>query len=350
MTARPATAEEIGTWDKLVSGNPYPDELMQSKPYGQLKSEFGWQARHYIFQDNVTKIAVLFLVRNLPYYGELWYAPRGPAVSSTAQLGKLLKAITPELAKAFLVKLEPPLLKSTTKARDFRAIGLVKAQVDLQMNQSTTIVNLSPTDDEILSSFKQKTRYNIRLSERKKVSIRRVELTRDNMKIMYGFLQETQKRSGFYLRSYKYMEAFWSLFTKAGRGELFMAFYDNQPLGGVFVTMLGKKSQYKDGGFTREHSGVMAPYLIQWEIIKWLKTQAVVEYDLYGMPPLDALTNKAHSLSGLVQFKSGFSIEFTEYVGVYDWPLSATKYRHWLKFGEKLLSKRELLLKNNLFY
>ncbi len=350
MTARPATTEEIGAWDKLVSGNPYPDELMQSKPYGQLKSEFGWQARYYIFQDNDAIIAVLFLVRNLPYYGELWYAPRGPAVSSTAQLDRLLEAIRPELAKAFLVKLEPPLLKSTSKASDFKAIGLTKARVDLQMNQSTTILNLSLSEDEILASFKQKTRYNIRLSERKKVSIRRVELTPDNMKIMYGFLQETQKRKGFYLRSYKYMKSFWSLFAKAGRGELFMAFYDNQPLGGVFVTMLGKKSQYKDGGFTRQHSGVMAPYLIQWEIIRWLKTQSVVEYDLYGMPPLDAHSDKAHSLSGLVQFKSGFNTELTEYVGVYDWPLSATRYRHWLRIGEKLLSKRELLLKNNLFY
>ncbi len=327
-----------------------PDEPMQAKVYGEFKSRFGWKPKYWILEAGDSKLAVLMLVRKLPYFGEIWYCPKGPAVISVSQLKEVMEALKPELQKAFLVKFEPELLLDENPKQEFTDIGLTKARLDLQWNKSTVVVDLSPSEDDILASFKQKTRYNIRLAARKGVEIKPVELTADNMRAMYNLLLETQRRNGFYMRSLDYTETFWKLYVQAGQGQLFFATFEGELLGGVFATWCGTRALYKDGGSTRAHRNLMAPYVMQWEVMKWLKSHGVTSYDLHGMPPRDQLDNNNHPLSGLVQFKSGFNAEVTEYVGVYDWPLNAAKYARWQKLGERLAVKREMVTKKNLFY
>lgn len=350
MGIRPATDQEVANWDALLATNPLHDEPMQAKVYGEFKAHFGWSPKHYVYEDGPQQIAMFFLVRSLPHFGEIWYCPKGPAISSLAQLKAIMDGLKPELAKAFLVKFEPELLLDRTPAVEMEALGLVKARFDLQWNKSTVVVNLKPSEEEILDSFKQKTRYNIRLSARKGVEIKPVELTEQNMKLMYDLLLETQKRNGFYMRSRAYMETFWKLYAKASQGQLFFAYFEGEILSGVFATWCGTRALYKDGGSTRTHSNLMAPYLMQWEVMKWLKRHGVEHYDLHGMPPRDQLEDSSHPLAGLVRFKSGFNSELTEYVGVYDWPVNPSKYARWQKFGEKLVVKREMITKKNLFY
>ncbi|MEI6741905.1 MAG: peptidoglycan bridge formation glycyltransferase FemA/FemB family protein [bacterium] len=350
MTARKATPEEIKNWSTLVSANPWPDETMQGSAYANLKSSFGWSSRYYVFESPGTRIAVMFLVRKLPYFGEIWYAPRGPSVVTISQIKDVMTAIEPELKSAFLVKFEPNILLTDTHSKQLQALGLKKALFDLQLNKSTIIVDLSASEDEIMSGFKQKTRYNIRLSARKGVVVRPVDLTPENIKIMYELLLQTQSRNGFFMRSQAYARSFWEYHTKAGQGQLFFAYLENEVLSGAFVTLQGKKALYKDGGSSREHKNLMAPYTMQWEIMRWLKARGVAEYDLGGAPPKKSLDDKNHPLNGLVQFKTGFNSEVTEYVGVYDWPISPTKYRQWQKFGERLAVKKEITIKKNLFY
>jgi lipid II:glycine glycyltransferase (peptidoglycan interpeptide bridge formation enzyme) len=94
----------------------------------------------------------------------------------------------------------------------------------------------------------------------------------------------------------------------------------------------------------------MAPYLAQWEVMRWLKAHGVTKYDLHGMPPRDKLEDPSHPLAGLVRFKQGFNPEVTEFIGVYDWALKSKKYELWQKLGEKLAVKREMVFKKNLFY
>ncbi|MBI2798015.1 peptidoglycan bridge formation glycyltransferase FemA/FemB family protein [Candidatus Saccharibacteria bacterium] len=350
MSIRTATDAELANWDALLATNPLHDEPLQAKVYGEFKSRFGWQPKHLVYEDGSRQIAMLFLVRNLPHFGEIWYCPKGPAISSPAQLKDIMSGLKDELKNAFLVKFEPELMLDKTLLTDLTDLGLAKARFDLQWNKSTIVVDLSPSEDEILQSFKQKHRYNIRLSARKGVVVRPMELTEANMRTMYGLLLETQKRNGFHMRSWNYMSTFWKLYSRAGQGQMFFAYMGDEILSGVFATWLGTRALYKDGGSTRTHSNLMAPYLAQWEVMKWLKGHGVTKYDLHGMPPRNKLEDDSHPLAGLVRFKQGFNAEVTEYVGVYDWPLNASKYARWQKFGERLAVKREVWLRKNLFY
>ncbi len=346
---RRATAEELARWDELVAGNPDGGNVLQAKVYGEFKAAYGWRPEYIIHQLVDVRVATLYLVRSVTGLGELWYAPKGPGVSSTAQLRALLHDFV--APQAFMLKIEPDLAAQNTSLAALQDMGLVKAKYDLQWNRNTVVVDLRPSEDEILASFKQKTRYNIRLAERKGVEIHPVELTVANIQQMYELMLAVQERAGFYMRSREYLERFWRLHSDAGRGQLFFATFEGELVAGVFALYLGKQGLYKDGGSTRTHPDLQAPYLLQWEIMRWLKSKDCLEYDLHGTPPHDRLEDRTHPLAGLAQFKTGFNPgTLTEYIGVYDLPLKPTRYKFWHRAGEKLVAGYSFKVKKELFY
>jgi serine/alanine adding enzyme len=341
---REASAEELAGWDELVAKNPDGGNVLQARAFGELKVRHGWQARHLIFEN----VAILALVRQIRWLGELWYIPKGPGVAELDQL----KRLTAELkkTKAFTVKIDPEIIKDSNHESRIMKYGFVRAANDIQYNIATVIVNLSPGEEEILASFKQKTRYNIRLAEKKGVKVAPAETNAESIDKMYSLMQETQKRARFYLRDKRYFTDFWQLHADSGAGQMFFASYQGEVLAGAFVTYLGKSALYKDGGSVRAHSELQAPYLLQWEVMKWLKAKGIAEYDLHGTPPAAEIENRNHPLAGLARFKTGFNPSISEFIGTYDLVLKAAPYKLWRAFGERIASAYEIRVKKRLFY
>ncbi len=350
---RTATEQELASWDEQIVHNPDDGNVLQTKAYGEFKAVHSWPAHYAVAElSDGSTLQIAFLTRKVPGLGELWYTPKGPGVKSLAQLKEFIDQVRTYVTdkNVFMVKVEPDLLIADAPKAKLENLGLVKSQFNLQWNQATTLVDLGPSEDEILAGFKQKTRYNIRLAARKGVEVAPVELSPKNMATMYGLLKATQERNGFYMRSQSYLEGFWQAYAKAGMGQLFFATHEGEVLSGLFALYLGKKGLYKDGGSTRAKANLMAPYVMQWEVMKWLKARGVVEYDLHGMPPKAELENPNHPLAGLVQFKSGFNPEVTEYVGVYNLPIDQRKYARWTKYGERIVSTYSFKVKKELYY
>lgn len=348
-----ATKHELAQWDEQIVHNPDGGNILQTKAYGDFKSAHKWPAHYAVAElSDGTKLQVALLTRKVVGLGELWYAPKGPGVKDLAQLKEFIAQVRAYVAdkNVFMVKIEPDLLMGDAPKAKLEKLGLVKSKFNLQWNQATTLVDLAPSEDDIIAHFKQKTRYNIRLAARKGVEVQVVELTKENMATMYGLLKATQERGGFYMRSQDYLEDFWQAYGTAGMGQMFFATHEGEVLSGLYALYLGKKGLYKDGGSTRDKANLMAPYLMQWEVMKWLKQRGVEEYDLHGMPPKDRLENPDHPLAGLVQFKSGFNPELTEYVGVYNLPIDRAKYDKWTKYGERLATTYSFKVKKELFY
>lgn len=353
MAMREATEQEVVQWDTDIIKNPDGGNVLQTQAYGDFKAAYKWPAHYAVAElKDGTRIQVVFLTRSVPVLGQIWYTPKGPGVCSLAQLDEFIGMVSDYAANkgVFMVKIEPDLLMAEAPRAKLEKLGLVKSKFNLQWNQSTTLVDLSPSEDEIIAGFKQKTRYNIRLAARKGVTVRPAELSKDNMNTMYGLLKATQGRAGFYMRNQSYLEDFWQAYGNAGMGQLFFAEHEGEILSGLFALYLGRKGLYKDGGSTRSKTNLMAPYLMQWEVMKWLKERGVEEYDLHGMPPKSELENKAHPLASLVQFKSGFNPEVTEYVGVYNLPIDQAKYSKWTKYGERVVITYSFKVKKELFY
>ncbi|HSX41078.1 MAG TPA: peptidoglycan bridge formation glycyltransferase FemA/FemB family protein [Candidatus Saccharimonadales bacterium] len=340
---RPATPEEIAGWDKLVAANPDGGNVLQSKAFAETKALHGWEPLYFMLGE----VAVLVLSREVPLLGEIWYICKGPGVTVKEGLEYLSKQLP--YPPPFMVKIEPEIAKGQIGPAELNAFGFEKVR-DIQYNVSTVIVSLEPSEDEIISGFKQKTRYNVRLAAKKGVSVEPAGVTEESIDQMYALMQATVDRAGVYLRDRQYFADFWRLHSEAGSGQMFFAKYEGQILAGAFITYLGEKALYKDGGSVREHSDVQAPYLLQWEIMKWLKAKGIKEYDLHGTPPAEDIENSEHPLAGLARFKTGFNAEVTEFIGTYDLPVHKRRYQIWAKFGQRLAMAYAHRVKKRLFY
>lgn len=339
-----ATDEEIQRWDELVKANPDGGNTLQCAAFAAVKQAAGWTPRYVIHELDSGDVAVLYLEKSIFGLGKLWYAPKGPGVANVNQLQEVTRDLKNGAKGVFAVKVEPDLLMG----EDVSSLGLVKVR-NIQYNWATVLVDLAPSEEEIINSFRQKTRYNIRLAERKGVVVEAVESNDEDLAVMYELMAVTAKRAGVFLRDKKYFYDFWRGHANKGCGQLFFARYEGQVVAGAFITYLGHKALYKDGGSGREHANVQAPYALQWGIMKWLKEHGVTEYDLHGTPPADKIDDETHPLHGLARFKTGFNEHVTEYIGTYDLPLTS-KYQLWTKFGERLVAGYAHRIKKELFY
>jgi lipid II:glycine glycyltransferase (peptidoglycan interpeptide bridge formation enzyme) len=219
----------------------------------------------------------------------------------------------------------------------------------VQKSTATILVDINRDEDALLASFKPKCRYNIRLSARRGVVVRRAAVEDRSVDVMYRLMRATQARAGFMLRPRRYFEGYWRLQHASGQGDFFFAQRGDDVLAGCFVNHLGAKAWYKDGGSSRHHHELMAPYLLQWEVMRWLRQRGVRSYDLVAVPrPADL--REDHPLYGLYRFKSGFNDHITEFVGTWDLPLHERRYAAWNAFGERLNSQWAARVHHGFFY
>jgi lipid II:glycine glycyltransferase (peptidoglycan interpeptide bridge formation enzyme) len=355
---RLATELEINDWDKLIQSNSDGGHIYQSKEWSQIKETNGWEPIYCIYEAAGCVVAFVLQKKPASILGNIYYCSKGPGVFANYQsddgssahfkefLIDLKSFIKKQDSRAILVKLEPEL--DADDKLDFKSLGLLKSNADLQF-KATIFVDISNSEEEILANFKQKTRYNIRLAERKGVKIEHREMNDEGVDLMYELMQATQKRGGFFLRSKEYFGNYWKQLYKDGMGQFLVATHEGDVIGAVYATVFGTKAYYKDGGSFEIKRNLMAPYLLQWEATKWAKSKGANSYDLVAVPPKSELENEKHSQHGLYLFKRGFNEEVTEFKGCWDLPINQQKYRLWIKQEANFL-KLYAKMKKNLFW
>lgn len=331
---RPAHDDELARWDALVAANPDGGNSLQTLAWGNFKSRWGWSPRRYVAMIGGREVAVQFLARRIPLIGEIWYAPKGPGITDPSNLPEFIDSIKAAGLPAVFVKIEPEILQSTA---DIAGLGLVKAPRDLQ-SKSTIFIDLKPSEEEILASFNQTARRNLRKAEAGGVIIEAVEANPTNLDTMFELMAATEARAHYGLRPKAYFQDYWRSQAEAGQAQLFFARHDGEVLAGLFASFIGRRSWYKDGGSQAHKREYYASYAIQWGVIRWLKSHGAASYDLVGVPNPDQI-NTGHDRQGLYDFKAKFNPEITEFIGCWDLPLKERQYRLWLKAGERAATK-----------
>jgi peptidoglycan pentaglycine glycine transferase (the first glycine) len=311
--------------------------VLQSYEWGEVKRRTGWQPLRFLLMDGKKPVAgISILKRRIPIPGLnkcIFYAPRGPVADFTDK--KTLETLVSNIKTlaqrhgAIMLKIDPDI-----KAPDSEADALLKSLDFVPREGGTNFEGVQPkfvfrlsldkTLDEIFASFKPKTRYNIRLSARKGVTVK--EGQRDDLKPFYEILQETSIRDRFLIRGYDYFETLWDELVGKGLAKLFMAEYEGRYIAGTLAFIFGDKAWYIYGASANEHRNVMPNYALQWEMIRWAKGQGCTMYDFRGV---SGDISPDNPLYGLYRFKKGFNGEFTEFIGEYDLPLSMFFYNLW---------------------
>lgn len=167
----------------------------------------------------------------------------------------------------------------------------------------TAVIDLEPEEDEILKSFKQKCRYNIRLAWKKGVEVVDAEKTHENIKAFHKLMSETTSRDGFSGNNFEYYKTF---LEKNKNSKLFIAYKDEEAIAaGIFIPSWNVFIYYYGASTSdKKYRNLMAPYLMQWTAIKYAKENWFKLYDfLWVATPGD----KKSSLAWVTNFKLKFT-------------------------------------------
>jgi lipid II:glycine glycyltransferase (peptidoglycan interpeptide bridge formation enzyme) len=331
-------------WDAFVAAHP-AGHLLQLSRWGALKARFGWQTvRLALEQGGKLRAGAQVLFRRLPLGRTLAYVPKGPVVDlDDDALARQFWAALHQLARsrrAILMKVEPELADDPALAARFRGWGFRPSPQTIQPRQ-TIWVDLPAEEEAMLAYMKSKTRYNIRLAARRGVQVR--EGTLADFDTFYTLIQETGARDDFDVRSREYYETAYELFVPAGLARLFLAFFGDEPLGGLMAFACGDKAWYFYGASSNRHRNRMPNYQLQWEAMRWAKVQGCRAYDLWGIPDEDEATleaqfpERANGLWGVYRFKRGFGGRIHRYLGAYDYVYSPL----WYKLYAELVARRQ---------
>ena len=154
----------------------------------------------------------------------------------------------------------------------------------------------------------------------------------------YELLVETAQRDGFTIRGRSYFDDIWELLGGRGLARMFMARYEGTLLSATLAFVLGEQCWYVYGASSNSHRDVMPNHLIQWEMMRWAKSQGCTVYDMRGVAP-EGPDAGEEGLSGLNRFKRGFGAQYVEYVGEFDLILRPMWYGMY-RTAEKLRTAR----------
>ena len=170
----------------------------------------------------------------------------------------------------------------------------------------TQILDLRPSEEELLKNMKPKTRYNIRLAEKKGVTVKEMS-TDEGYSLFEQLYFETCKRQNYRGHTPTYHRQLWN-HLKNSQSHILIAFLDNTPLAAYELLFFKKRMYYLYGGSSLLHKNVMAPNLLMWEAIKLGKKYDAEQFDMWGS--LAPGYVESHPWAGFTRFKEGYGTQF----------------------------------------
>lgn len=323
--------------------------LFQSGLWGTFKSHFGWQPRGYLVSCENRQRPLLVLLRRVVDDLSMAYVPYGPRRqlpddSQAIFLKHLARALQSSLPSGCIcVRFDLPwetpyaatseedgALRPATRVREMRMNAgtgdwnLRKAPTDV-LPCDTVLVDLARDEQEILAAMKPKTRYNVRLAERKGVEV--CEAPPEELPIWYDLHEQTAQRHRIVGREVAYFHELFALNEAMGPDapdlHLLLAWHEGEPAAGIIVALHGDNATYLYGASRRSKRNVMAPYRLQWRAMRLARSRGCRRYDLFGIPPTE---RTAHPMHGLYRFKTGFGGAKLHRRGCWDYVYLAEPY------------------------
>jgi len=343
-------------WNSLISQLPNP-HLLQTREWAEAKKHFGWEAHYKTWQDadgNLAAAAQMLQRRiRIPATGRslcMLYVPKGPLLRDWSD-SEFRSRVLNDLADfargegAIFIKIDPDVNLGIglpdQKQDDAAGISFVDelkragwrfSHEQVQM-RNTMLIDLRKSEEELLTAMKQKTRYNLRLAERKGVKIRHGGP--QGFATLYRMYAETSVRDGFVIRSEEYYRAVWERFFAAGMLTPLIAEVDGEPVAGLMLFTFGKQSWYLYGMSRDKAREWMPNYLLQWEAMKTSRAAGCETYDLWGAP--DEF-NEHDPMWGVYRFKVGLGAYEARRIGAWDLPIKPLTYLLYTQVLPRIIS------------
>ena len=363
------------SWNSIISKLPNP-HFLQTFGWGQVKAKYGWIPYYAIWTDdgkfhvsqttdNLSQItghcvaAAMILKKQILNRGfaarlSILYAPKGPLLDwENAGLRDRVLNDLQSFAKkqgAIFLKVDPDILlgrgipqsaddvpdNAGQAARsDLKRRGWVYSSDQIQF-QNTVLIDLSASEEEMLARMKPKTRYNVRLAEKKGVSLRVGTL--EDFPMLYKMYAETSVRDGFVIRDEEYYKTAWGIFMRSSgqpSAVPLIAEVNGETVAAIFLFMFAGRAYYVYGMSRNLHREKMPTYLLQWEAMKLAKAGGCTAYDLWGAPEI---FDESDSMWGVYRFKEGLGGEVVRTLGAYDFVPNQLWYKLYAEVMPRILN------------
>jgi lipid II:glycine glycyltransferase (peptidoglycan interpeptide bridge formation enzyme) len=374
---------ESNIWNSIISKLPNP-HFLQTYEWGQVKAKYGWNplyalwtadGKFSVFKDTdhwslVTDqcvAAALILKRQILRNGfsarlSVLYSPKGPLLDWTnvSLRNRALNDLQSFAKKqgAIFLKMDPDVVLGTgvpetggdvidnggqAVMSELKQRGWVYSSDQIQF-KNTVQVDLNLSEEELLARMKPKTRYNVRLSEKKGVSLR-VGAKKD-FPLLYKMYAETSIRDGFVIRDEGYYKTVWEIFMTGEQSSIenrkssmplaepLIAEVNNEPIAAIFVFYFAERAYYVYGMSRDVHREKMPTYLLQWDAMKRAKAKGCNIYDLWGAPDV---FDESDSMWGVYRFKEGLGGKVIRTLGAWDFAPHLLWYKLYSEIIPRLL-------------
>lgn len=341
MQIQPTIISDRATWNATLAQMPYA-HILQAWEWGDFKrSTTGWSPHRiaYMHKGGVVAMAQILMRQAGPF--KIMYVPKGPALDYSDQAlrvavvkalkhhardkGAIFIKIDPDIVYGMGVPGEPDALDIPLGHQivsEWASMEFVISPDQVQFRNSV-IIDLRRDEEDILNAMKQKTRYNVRLAQKRGVTTRLGGI--DDLDLLYHLYVETARRDEFVIRPFEYYRKAWGEFIRAGLAQPIIAEYQGEAIAHVIIFGFGKRAWYFYGASADDDRRNMPTYLLQWEAIRWARAQKMAVYDFWGAP--DDFHDENDPLAGVFRFKSGFGGTVVRRIGAWDYPARPGLYR-----------------------
>lgn len=330
------TDKEKGQFDDLVH---HP---LQSYEWGEFREKTGVTViRRGLFVSNTLREAYQLTIHKIPHTSfTIGYLPKCdmPSLSMVDDV----KSIG-EKYHCIFVQFEPNIFSNEQTIEEIKNLSLISSAHPLFTKYSFQL-DITKSEDELLKSMSQKTRYNIRVAQKHGVTVSE-ETSQKAFDAYLALTEETTKRQGFYAHTKKYHQLMWeTLKNKSANLEkltahLFIAYLGQQPLTTWIVFTFHDMLYYPYGASSSLHRETMSSNLMMWEVIKFGKKLKLKTFDMWGA--LGPNPDTKDPWYGFHRFKMGYGPTLVEFAGSYDLVINPLLYQGY-KIADKL---RWLLLR-----
>lgn len=347
---------DLSLWNEIIAKLPGAN-ILQTREWADVKGRYGWEACPQVWRDERGEIiaAAMVLMRRVRLPGRVggWsvlYVPRGPLMDWTdsshrqrvmdtleslaRQRGVVLLKIDPEVPLGYGVPGSEGAFEVEAGVALYEELGkrgwlFSKEQIQFR---NTAVLDLSGDEADWLERMKPKARYNLRLAQRKGVTVRLGAA--DDFDLLYRMYAETAVRDGFVIRPPEYYRMVWETFSRAGMCFPLIAEVSGEAIAGLVLFIFAGKAWYLYGMSRDLHREKMPNYLLQWEAMRLARAKGASVYDLWGAPDV---FDESDPLWGVFRFKEGLGARVVRTLGAWDYTTRPLLYQLYTQILPRVL-------------
>ncbi len=309
-------------WENFLA-NHEEANFLQSWYWGEFHKNLGQEIiRTGFYKNNKLKGVMLSIVEKAKR-GRHLIVPGGPIIDWEDK--KIVESFCKEIKKiAYIydcafIRVRPQLESSDFSKNLFKNCGFINAPMHLHA-QLTSQLEITKSEEELLSNMRKTTRYEIKKAEKEGVKI----ISSKDPKDIQGFYDlqiQTSLRQRFIPFPYEYLHEQFKVLAENNLALLYNALFEKKLLAQAFIIFYGSEAVYHYGASTDEGRNHPGAYLIQWEAIREAKKRGLKRYNLWGIA-----NDPKHRFYSLSIFKRGFGGQDVEYLQAQDLVINYPRY------------------------